>query len=115
MRWIYLTIAAVLLAAVVPLGSLSLGHVILHLLAPAMAAVPLYLSTKAYLRTRSPRFLNLTTAFGLLFAGQTALSHSMYTNTVLYVGDIPLDHLLHYMAFVFFTAALLEKRQEEQT
>jgi len=25
----------------------------------------------------------------------------------LYVGDIPLDHLLYYVAFVFFTMALL--------
>jgi len=110
MRWIYLTIPAILAAAVVPMGNLSLGHLLLHVAAPAMAAVPLYLSIKAYRRTGSLRFLNLAAGFGLLFTGQGALSYSMYTGVVVYIGDIPLDHLLHYAAFVLFTAALLERR-----
>ncbi len=110
MKWIYLIIPAVLLAATVPAGDLTLGHFLLHLLTPAMAAVPLYLSIRAYRRAGGKRLLNLAAAFALLFAGQTALSLYMYTGTALYVGDIPLDHLLHFAAFVFFTAALLEGR-----
>jgi hypothetical protein len=31
----------------------------------------------------------------------------MYSGITLYVGDIPLGHLLYYVAFVFFTMALL--------
>jgi len=54
--------------------------------------------------------LNLAAAFAFLFAGQAALSLYMYTGAALYVGDIPLDHLLHFATFVFFTAALLEGR-----
>jgi purine-cytosine permease-like protein len=110
MRWIYLIIPAVLIAVVVPAGNLTLGHLLLHLLTPAMAAVPLYLSVKAYRRAGGRRLLNLAVAFGLLFAGQTALSLSMYADVTLYVGDIPLDHLLHFAALVFFTTALLEGR-----
>jgi uncharacterized membrane protein YadS len=110
MRWIYLIIPAVLLAAAVPAGDLTLGHFLLHFLTPAMAAVPLYLSIRAYRRAGGRRLLNLAAAFAFLFAGQAALSLYMYTGAALYVGDIPLDHLLHFAAFVFFTAALLEGR-----
>jgi len=110
MRCIYLIIPAVLLAAAVPAGNLTLGHFLLHFLTPAMAAVPLYLSIRAYRRAGGRRLLNLAAAFALLFTGQTALSLYMYTGAALYVGDIPLDHLLHFAAFVFFTAALLEGR-----
>ena len=110
MRWIYLIIPAVLLAAAVPAADLTLGHFLLHFLTPAMAAVPLYLSIRAYRRAGGRRLLNLAAAFALLFAGQAALSLYMYTGASLYVGDIPLDHLLHFAAFVFFTAALLEGR-----
>jgi len=35
----------------------------------------------------------------------------MYTGTFIYFGDIPLDHLLHYVAFVFFTMVLLGDRE----
>jgi hypothetical protein len=98
----------VLIAVVVPAGNLTLGHLLLHLLTPAMAAVPLYLSVKAYRRAGGRRLLNLAVAFGLLFAGQTALS--VYADVTLYVGDTPLDRLLHFAALVFFTTALLEGR-----
>jgi hypothetical protein len=54
--------------------------------------------------------LNLAAAFAFLFAGQAAPSLFMYTGAALYVSDIPLDHLLHFATFVFFTAALLEGR-----
>jgi hypothetical protein len=107
MKWLYLTIPLVFAAALVPMGGLSLGHAILHLLTPAMAAVPLYLSIRAYRKAGGQRLLNLATAFGLLFAGQSVLSYSMYTGTFIYFGDIPLDHLIHYVAFIFFTMALL--------
>jgi len=107
MRRIYLIIPAVLIAVVVPAGNLTLGH-LLHLLTPAMAAAPLCLSVKAYRRAGGRRLLNLAVAFGLLFAGQTALS--VYADVTLYVGDIPLDHLLNFAALVFFTTALLEGR-----
>jgi len=110
MKWLYLTIPAILIAVVVSIDGLSLGHAVLHFAAPAMAAVPLYLSAKAYIRAGGSRFMNLTAAFGFLFAGQVVLSCSMYTATTVYIGDIPLDHFLHYVAFVFFTAALLERR-----
>ncbi|MFZ8840720.1 MAG: hypothetical protein ACO2PM_17755, partial [Pyrobaculum sp.] len=92
MKWLYLTIPLVFAASLVPMGGLSLGHAILHLLTPAMAAVPLYLSIRAYRRAGGQRLLNLATAFGLLFAGQSVLSYSMYTGTFIYFGDIPLDH-----------------------
>jgi hypothetical protein len=111
MKWLYLTIPLVFAAALVPMGGLSLGHAILHLLTPAMAAVPLYLSIRAYRRAGGQRLLNLATAFGLLFAGQSVLSYSMYTSTFIYFGDIPLDHLIHYVAFIFFTMALLGDRE----
>jgi hypothetical protein len=35
----------------------------------------------------------------------------MYTGTFIYFGDIPLDHLIHYVAFIFFTMALLGDRE----
>jgi len=76
-----------------------------------MAAVPLYLSIRAYRRAGGQRLLNLATAFGLLFAGQSVLSYSMYTGTFINFGDIPLDHLVHYVAFIFFTMDLLGDRE----
>jgi len=76
-----------------------------------MASVPLYLSIRAYIRSGGQRFLNLAAAFGPLFAGQSVLLYSLYTGTFIYFGDIPLDHLFHYVAFVFFTMALLGDRE----
>ena len=110
MRWIYLIIPAVLLAATVPAGDLTLGHFLLHLLTPAMASVPLYLSIRACRRAGGRRLLNLAAAFAFLFAGQAAPSLFMCAGAALYVSDIPLDHLFYFATFVFFTAALLEGR-----
>jgi hypothetical protein len=110
MRWIHLIIPAVLFAATVPAGDLNLGHFLLHFLTPATATVPLYLSIRAYRRAGGRRLLNLAAALAFLFAGQAAPSLFMYTGAALYVSDVPLDHLLHFAAFVFFTAVLLEGR-----
>ncbi len=35
----------------------------------------------------------------------------MYTDIFIYLGDVPPDHLLHYVAFVFLTMALLGGRE----
>ncbi|AET32218.1 hypothetical protein [Pyrobaculum ferrireducens] len=106
---IYLLPFAVLLTTVVPLSNLTLGHVVLHVATPLMAAVPLYLSARAYLRTGGRRFLNLALAFAALFLSQLFLSLYMLTGFVVYLGDIPVDHFLGLLSFSFFTAALLVK------
>jgi hypothetical protein len=72
-----------------------------------MAAVLLYLSVRAYLRTGGRRFLNL--AFAALFLSQLFLSLYMLTGLVAYPGDTPVDHFLGLLSFSFFTAVLLVK------
>ena len=72
-----------------------------------MAAVPPLPLHKSVQKSRRPTLPQSRNGLRSPLRRQSVLSYSMYSGITLYVGDIPLDHLLYYVAFVFFTMALL--------